>query len=249
MYELPFTRTIPLIPEPTIRHGLKDIWNAHMTRGATFKAFDIPFCPTTAKELPTAIITWDEAISIHNRQRAHNNPDYRVDAFVCFYMDDYKFDGPRGIWHDCDHALEVLRHFSGTITPDFSTYQDFPEAIKIYATYRMRLMGYWLGTNGISVINNVRWGSPESWNYSFEGIPVNSMVAIGTSGGSPRPISHRQHFEAGLTRMVEALHPHTIIVYGSASYPCFEKLVHDGVSIVSYPSKTATAYKRRGRHE
>ena len=244
-----FSSSFSLMPEPKIRKGLKDIWNAHMTRGATFKAFDIPFCPTTAKELPAAIITWDEATTIHNKRRSRNNPDYHYDAFVCFYIDDYKFDGPRGIWHDCYHALEVLRHFAGVITPDFSTYQDFPEAIKIYATYRMRLFGYWLGTNGLAVINNVRWGSPESWAYSFEGIPVNSVVAIGTAGGSPRPLDHRQRFETGLNRMVEVLHPHTIIVYGSANYPCFENLISDGINVASYPSKMAVAYRRRDRHE
>ncbi|MBQ0071809.1 MAG: DUF4417 domain-containing protein [Spirochaetales bacterium] len=53
-------------------------------------------------------------------------------------------------------ALKILRHFSGVITPDFSTNQDFPEAIKIYATYRMRAFGSWLGCEGIEVINNVR---------------------------------------------------------------------------------------------
>ena len=31
-------------------------------------------------------------------------------------------------------------------------------------------------------------------------------------------------FEKGLFHMVETLHPHTIIVYGSANYPCFDKI-------------------------
>ncbi|MBQ0071515.1 MAG: DUF4417 domain-containing protein, partial [Spirochaetales bacterium] len=46
------------------------------------------------------------------------------------------------------------------ITPDFSTNQDFPEAIKIYATYRMRAFGYWLGREGIEVINPDASSSP-----------------------------------------------------------------------------------------
>ena len=41
-------------------------------------------------------------------------------------------------------------------TPDFSTYQDFPEPLKVYNTYRMRAFGYWLTKNGIKVINNIR---------------------------------------------------------------------------------------------
>lgn len=116
---------------------------------------------------------------------ARKDNEFFCNAFVCWFIDDYKFDGPRGIWHDSAHVLKVLRHFAGAITPDFSTYQDFPEPLKIYNTYRMRAFGYWLGKNGIPVINNVRWGTPESWRYCFDGIPDNSIVCIGTVGGSP----------------------------------------------------------------
>lgn len=56
-------------------------------------------------------------------------------------------------------ALEKLRQCAGIITPDFSTYQDDPEPIKLYNTYRMRAFGRWLTTLGFPVINNVRWGT------------------------------------------------------------------------------------------
>ena len=176
------------------RPGCKDVWNAHMTVGAIFCAYDIPYCPTTAKEIPLDIITWEEAKTIYKAQIAKKDYEFRCDDYVCFYMDDCKFDGPRGIWHDYKYALKVLCHFKGVITPDFSTYQDFPEAIKIYATYRMRAYGYWLGKNGISVINNVRWGTEESYDYCFEGIPHDSIVAIGTVGGSPRRLADQRRF-------------------------------------------------------
>ena len=38
----------------------------------------------------------------------------------------------------------------------------------------------------IAVINNVRWGTFETYDYCFEGISSESVVAIGTVGGSPR---------------------------------------------------------------
>lgn len=240
---------IPEITNHTIRNGLKDIWNAHMAEGAVFGYLDIPLCPTTAKEIPKAIITWEEAKAIHKKELARGNSAYHEGTFVCFYIDDSKFDGPKGIWHNCEYVLKVLLHFSGVITPDYSTYQDFPEAIKIYATYRMRLFGYWLGKNGIAVINNVRWGTPESWHYCFEGIPKNSIVAIGTVGGNPRKMEDRERFETGLAKMVELLKPHTIIVYGSANYTCFTKLCSQGIRIVSFQSKTAEAFERRKHHE
>ncbi len=231
------------------RPGCRDIWNAFMCKGARYGVNDIPYCPTTAQNLPNAIITWEQAKAIYKRQLASKNKDFHEDAFVCWYIDDYKFDGLHGIWHDSKSTLKVLCHFAGAITPDFSTCQDFPEPLKIYNTFRMRVIGYWLGRNGIPVINNVRWGTHESYRYCFEGIPKNSIVAIGTCGGSPRKVKDRERFESGLDELVNVLSPHTIIVYGSARYPCFDKLIYHGIKIVSFPSQTAQAFERRKRHE
>ncbi len=229
----------------TVRLGLKDMWNAYMLEGASYSENDIPYCPTTASKLPRDIITWEEAKSIYKKHRIVKDTDFYHDAFVCFYMDDYKFDGTRGIWHDSAFALKVLRHFAGAITPDFSTYQDFPEPLKLYNTYRMRAFGYWLGKHGISVINNVRWGTSETYRYCFDGIPKNSIVAIGTVGGSPRKYEDRVRFVNGLAVLIDKLQPHTIIVYGSANYPCFDELKKQGVNILSFPSQTAKAFERR----
>ena len=232
-----------------VRSGCKDVWNAYMCEGADFSHSnnDIPLCPTTAVDLPAAIIPWDEAKQLYRNALARKYNSYFCNAFVCWYIDDYKFDGPRGIWHDSTHALKVLRHFAGAITPDFSTYQDFPEPLKIYNTYRMRAFGYWLGKNGIPVINNVRWGTPESWHYCFDGIPENSIVCIGTVGGSPRKLIDRKRFEEGLEELIRVRIPHTILVIGSANYPCFDKLIGRGIKVISYPSRTAMAFEKRRR--
>ena len=231
------------------RAGCKDVFNAYMCKDAIFGKNDIPFCPTTARELPKDVITWDEAKSIYKKNLCKKNENFQHESFVCFYMDDYKFDGTRGIWHDSAHALKVLRHFSGVITPDFSTYQDFPEPLKIYNTYRMRVFGYWLGINGISVINNVRWGTKESYRYCFDGIEQNSIVSIGTVGGSPRKYVDRVRFERGLNELVKVLSPHTIIIYGSANYPCIEQLKEQGIKIIAFSSETARAFERRKGNE
>lgn len=231
------------------RKGCKDIWNSFMVQGANFSNYDIPICPTTATHIPITQVTWEEAKALHKKHISRKEYDYFEDAFINWYMDDYKFDGARGIWNNSTFVLNVLRHFRGAITPDFSTYQDFPEAIKIYATYRMRAFGYWLGKNNIEVINNVRWGTPESYPYCFAGIPRNSIVSIGTVGGSPRKIVDRNRFESGLFQMVEVLSPHTILVYGSSKGSCFDQLRADGIHIITFQSKTAKAFERRKLHE
>ena len=110
----------------------------------------------------------------------------------------------------------------------------------------MRAFGYWYGTIcGHAVINNVRWGTAETYSYCFDGIPKNSIVAIGTVGGSPRKLLDRPRFEEGLSEMMKVLSPHTIIVYGSANYPCFHELREQGITVISFQSRTAAAFERR----
>lgn len=227
------------------RKGCKDIWNTFMCKNAIFSERDIPFCPTIISLLPNKIITWEEAKNIYKKEHI-NNSHFSYDAFVCFYIDDYKFDGVRtSIWSFPKNALNVLKHFKGIITPDFSTYQDFPYPIKIYNTYRMRAFGYWVGLQGLEVINNCRWGTEESYHYCFDSIPQNSIIAIGTVGGSPRKLIDRNRFEKGFFEMIERLHPHTIIIYGSSRYPCFYKAKEMGIQIVEYPSHTARYWEER----
>ena len=232
-----------------VRNGCKDIWNAFMLEGATFTEHDIPLCPTTAKELPVELITYEEARAIYKKELERKHNDFKHPAYVCFYIDDYKFDSTQGIWFGYKIAYRILQHFAGIITPYFSTCQDFPEPLKIYNTYRMRAFGYWYGKLGGNVINNVRWGTPETYTYCFNGIPKNSIVAIGTCGGSPRKLIDRKRFEDGLAEMVKKLNPHTIIVYGSAKYNCFEKLKIQGINIIEFPSRTARAFEGRKSNE
>ena len=232
-----------------VRVGCKDIWNAFMAEGASFGKYDIPLCPTTAKDIPKDMITWEEAREIHRKHISKKEKNYFEDVYINWYIDDYKFDSSRGIWHDYTFALSVIKHFAGIITPDFSTYQDFPFSIKIYATYRMRTFGYWIGKHGINVINNVRWGTADSFEYCFEGIPQNSIISIGTVGGGPRKLIDRDRFEFGLFKMVDILQPHTILIYGSSIGKCFDILRNKGIKIVSYPSRTARFYERGKHHE
>ncbi len=233
--------------ERILRVGIKDCWNAFMVENVEFTENDIPICSTVVSALPKEIITWVEAKSIH-KKNIRINKEYFCDAFVCFYVDDQFFDGPRSsVWTFPWLAIQVLKHFRGIITADFSTYQDFPYPQKVFNTYRMRAFGCWAGKQGLEVINNVRWGMPDTYSYCFDGIEKDSIVAIGTVGGSPRKLEDRERFEQGLYEMVKRLKPHTIIVYGSANYPCFEKLREEGIRIIAYPSHTCRAFERSQR--
>lgn len=227
------------------RAGCKDIWNAFMVEGADFViGSDIPICPCTTN-IPQRLISYVEAKRIH-KLNCQKDPNYYVDAFIHFYIDDQKFDSSQsGIWAKPYNAIRIIRHFSGAITPDFSTNADFPDPLKRNNTYRMRAFGRWLSVNGIPVINNVRWGTEETWDYCFDGIPYNSIVAIGTVASGIHRLENRPDFEKGLFKMVEILRPHTILVYGSANYACFKVLADMGIRIIPFMSDTNFAYSSR----
>lgn len=230
------------------RKGITDVWNSFMVVDAKFDCADIPVCPSTALQPPEQVISWPEAKRLHGKMLRHGHRVYKHPAFVHFFVDDSKFDGKHcGIWQRPMRAYAVLNHFAGVITPDFSTNQDFPEPVKEWATYRMRAFGFWLGTMGVPVINNVRWGTIETWRYCFSGIPKGSLVSIGTVGGSPRKLCDKSRFETGFDEMISRVEPSAIVVVGSAGYACFEKAAESGVRIVQFPSETATAFEGRNR--
>jgi len=236
-------------PQNLIRAGCQDEWYAFLVDGADFTlGSDIPYCPCTANDVPKELILYGDAKSLH-KKNILQNPNYHINAFVHFYEDDHKFNGPReGILAKPNETLEMLRHFGGAISPDFSTNADFPDPIKRYNTYLMRAYGRWLAVNGIPIINNVRWGTAETWTYCFDGIPYNSIVAIGTVASGINRLENRPHFEEGLFEMVRLLNPRSIIVYGSSRYTFFDQLREQGIDIITFPSKTSLAFaeKKKG---
>lgn len=109
----------------------------------------------------------------------------------------------------------------------------------------MRALGLFFHNNEIPVINNVRWGTEETWNYCFDGIPQHSVVAIGTVASGLNLLINRPIFEEGLNKMVDVLSPKTIIVYGSSNYLFFDNLRKKGITILSFPSKTSMAFSSK----
>ena len=60
---------------------------------------------------------------------------------VHFFLDDYQF---YSLWRNPDRYVDKLSKFRYVLTPDFSTYTDFPKAIQIYNHYRKHWVGAYL---------------------------------------------------------------------------------------------------------
>ena len=131
------------------------------------------------------------------------------------------------------------------ISTDFSLYFDMPLAMQIWNTYRNRAFAFWLQENGVDVIPNVQWGDERSYEFCFEGIPKNSIVAISThgciQGKKERPL-----FKKGLEELVGRLKPTTIVNYSNTPDDIFSPYKKAGIEILQIPNWHETVREMGG---
>lgn len=141
---------------------------------------------------------------------------------VHFFIDDYQFNR---LWTNIDRYVDMLSQFRYVMTPDFSTYTDFPKAIQIYNHYRKHWVGAYLQEAGIEVIPTISWSTPDSFNWCFDGEPTQSAVAV-SSVGATNSRAKKELFLAGYNAMMERLHPDTILFYGKVLEECQGNIVN-----------------------
>lgn len=145
----------------------------------------------------------------------------RTGKGVHFFIDDYQFNR---LWNTPDKYIDTLREFEYVMSPDFSTYTDFPKAIQIYNHYRKHWVGAYLQMYGIDVIPTISWSDEESFKWCFDGEPVGSVVAV-SSVGCMNSRKRKDLFMAGYREMIDRLHPETIIFYGQIPEECGGSIV------------------------
>ena len=140
---------------------------------------------------------------------------------IHFFLDDYQFER---LWKTPDRYLSMLYDFKYVMTPDFSTYTDFPKIIQIYNHYRKHWIGAYLQENGIDVIPTISWSTPDSYEWCFDGEPEGGTVAV-SSVGTQKNKKTKELFILGYKEMVRRLQPETIIFYGDVPEECTENIV------------------------
>lgn len=121
--------------------------------------------------------------------------------------------------------IDILKKFKYVMTPDFSTYTDFPKAIQIYNHYRKHWVGAYMQMNGIKVIPTISWSTPDSFEWCFDGEPEGGTVAV-SSVGCMNSKEKKTLFLNGYHAMVERLRPESIIFYGNVPEECKGNIVH-----------------------
>ena len=67
-------------------------------------------------------------------------------------------------------------------SPDFSTYINMPSWLQIANVAKNRWCGAYWQSKGLKVISTISWGNSASFEFCFEGVEENSIVAIGMIG-------------------------------------------------------------------
>lgn len=140
---------------------------------------------------------------------------------VHFFIDDYQFNR---LWTDVDRYIPMLQKFRYVMSPDFSTYTDFPKAIQIYNHYRKHWVGAYLQEAGIQVIPTISWSTPDSFEWCFDGEPQGGVVAV-SSLGVMNSKEKKELFLIGYKEMVRRICPDTIIFYGYVPDECMGNIV------------------------
>lgn len=147
-----------------------------------------------------------------------SNPEEKA---VHFFLDDYQFDT---LWRNPDRYVDKLSKFRYILTPDFSTYTDFPKVIQIYNHYRKHWIGAYLQEYGCRVIPTISWSTPDSYDWCFDGEPKGGTVAV-SSVGCMNGKKKKELFLSGYDAMIEKLHPESIIFYGKMPEECKGNIV------------------------
>lgn len=181
---------------------------------------------------PDKIVIPDGMVPFSLRERSRNQED-----FVCFYEHDINF---REILTDTEKYVEDLKRFPGVISPDCSLYIDAPLCVQIADIYLNRAIGYYMQSQGLYVIPNIRWGDERTYTtelfrekVAFQGVDKHSIVSIGTYG-QIKTAESKRFFRDGLKEMLTELEPEVVLVYGSMPEAIFEQFKNQ-TKFIMYP--------------
>lgn len=191
---------------------VRDSFQAYLVEGASFtqkEEYPILMPEMISKTIPASIIPFEKAIT------------YRGDlsqTFICTFSPDETFERIRR-WPNKYSGF--FQRTAGIIGFDFSIHSDMP-VIKQKAQMNDNLsLTYFFGKHGVPVIPNLRCGIDELLPEFLTAIPKFSPVAIGTHGFCKKTFEQCEWY-CFIEKVIAALAPPTIIVYGSLKGKMFD---------------------------
>lgn len=163
--------------------------------------YDMPMLPkvTGNPELLTNAVVFKEAGKCKNPR----------ESLCHFFTADEHFER---VWNTPDKYMPMLENFKFVCTPDFTYYGDMPLALRLYQVYRARAIAWLMYQRGVNIIPTVGWNEPSSWEWCFDGLPKDSIVAVSTNGCRGR--ESEEHYRQGFHAMCQAIEPYKVVCVG-----------------------------------
>ena len=156
--------------------------------------------------IPTTLAAWN----------MHRHRDYAAQfgGALHFFLDDYRFETA---WSSPERLLPRVTAVGAALTPDFSLWRDMPRPAQVWNVYRKHWCGAYWQENGVEVIPTACWGTPDTFDFCFEGIPTNAVVAMSPIGQRSDAVS-KALFRAGLQELIRRTEPKLLLTYGRLRY-------------------------------
>ncbi len=139
--------------------------------------------------------------------RANDNEENKKKG-VHFFVDDYRFEG---IYRNPERTLNRYSQYKFLLTPDFSTYAEMDLWRQLESVAKNRWVGAYWQSKGLIVIPTISWSTARSFEFCFDGVECESIVAIGMIGCK----HSKTAFMRGYNEMLERINPKSIIVFGT----------------------------------
>ena len=137
-------------------------------------------------------------------------PELRRSTGVHFWLDDAQF---KRIWTYPRRYLDLLLQFGAVTSPEFSVYETFPPALRLYNQYRNAWLARFWAESGINVVPSVLWTEGLDREAFWESYPKESILALSTVG-CMRTEADREWIRRGIAEMQQRLHPQQILLHG-----------------------------------
>lgn len=136
-----------------------------------------------------------------------NDKEPNLKRGVHFFVDDWRFNG---VYKNPERTLKRYSQYSFILTPDFSTYSDMDLWRQIESVAMNRWVGAYWQKKGLTVIPTISWSTPRSFEFCFDGVEKDSVVAVGMIGCK----RNKSGFMRGYNYMLDKIKPKAIICFG-----------------------------------
>jgi hypothetical protein len=212
----------------------RDLYNLRLLAGLSpANHFGFPclrgFVPSTiSKPLP-----FHEARALWRKGKRLNG------YFVHFYIEDEKFECLR---RTPERYLEMLKSADFIISPDFSTYRNFPFPAPLKNAFDNILLGAYYERMGVRVVSNTIWSTPLFYDILFSGQPISGAICVSSNALSLRDKKGIRYWLHGYKEAIKRLKPVLVIRFG--------KVIPGEETIYSNPVRVAVdnTYVERMRH-